>query len=114
RLGGGGADGDDYGVEVLQAPLDDVQVAVVQRIEHPRIDRALAHIHGGLDMAPKPLLFGWGPRYGPQAPKCSGRPGGAVAALYIADSPRIVVAALRQCQDSGALRPAARRDRPSA
>ena len=59
--------------------------------------------HGGLDMAPKPLLFGWGPRYGPQAPKCSGRPGGAVAALYIADSPRIVVAALRHCQDSSRL-----------
>src|SRR5439155_16794488 len=54
-------------------------------------------------MAPKPLLFGWGPRYGPQAPKCSGRPGGAVAALYIADSPRIVVAALRHCQDSSRL-----------
>ena len=27
---------------------------------------------------------GWGPRHGPQAPQCSGRPGGAVATLYMA------------------------------
>src|SRR5258705_222062 len=56
RLGGIGADGHDHLVEDLQAPLDDVHVAVVQRIEHPRIDGALAHFIGGLDMAPKPPI----------------------------------------------------------
>src|SRR5262245_12852259 len=43
RLGRVGDDGDDELVEDAEAPLDEVQVSVVHRIEHPGIHGALAH-----------------------------------------------------------------------
>src|SRR5207244_10562781 len=42
-LGGIGDDRDDQLVEDSEAALDEVAVAVVHGIEHPRIDRTLGH-----------------------------------------------------------------------
>ena len=42
-LGGVGDHRDDQLVEDAQAPLDEIEVSVVHRIEHPGIHGALAH-----------------------------------------------------------------------
>src|SRR5262249_56875971 len=50
-------DGDDELVEDAEAPLDQIQMSVVNRIEHPRIDGALVHaIPRWCEKAPKTSL----------------------------------------------------------